>query len=73
MNKAIVYIPLLDEGTPVWRPTEAEEVSDLTFMVLPTANYNPDDEHWAFPPGTIVRCIYEVRSGNTVLVAIEKA
>jgi hypothetical protein len=74
MSKSTIYIYLLDEGTDVWRPTEGEEVAELTFRVLPTPNYNPEDEHWAYPPGILVRCAYKTLSeGKLVLVAVEKA
>jgi hypothetical protein len=72
VNRRIIYIPLLDEGTDVWRPTDGEAVSDLIFRVLPTADYDPQDEHCAFPPGTLVRCVAELREGKEVLVAIER-
>ncbi len=72
MHKSLIYIPLLNEGTNVWRPTEGEKIFDMIFKVLPTPNYDPENELWAFPPGTLVRCIYESKSGETILVAIEK-
>jgi hypothetical protein len=72
MGRSIIYIPLLDEGTQVWRPTEGEVVSDLIFKVLPSANYDVEDEHWAFPPGTLVRCVTELKAGKQVLVAVEQ-
>ena len=71
MNPKIVciFIPLLDEGVPVIRPTSGKKLGDGIFRVLPTENYNPTTETWAFPPGTIVRCVKEVWEGNEVLVA----
>jgi hypothetical protein len=72
VNRSIIDIPLLDEGTAVWRPTEGEAVSGQFFRVLPTAGYDPGDEHWAFPPGTLVRCVAEFREGKEVLVAVER-
>jgi hypothetical protein len=72
MSKSVIYIPLLDEGTQVWRPTEGEEIADMIFRVLPTPNYDPEGEQWAFPPGTIVRCIYKMMDKKVVLVVAEK-
>lgn len=72
MNKSVIYIPLLDEGTEVYRPTEGEEVAPMTFKVLPTLNYDPENEHWAFPPGTQIRCTYVTKLGTRVLLAVEK-
>jgi hypothetical protein len=75
--QSFIYIKLLDEGVDVWRPTQGEMVSVLIFKVLPTKNYDPENEHWEFPPGTIVRCEKKVIYGdyhvaNDVFVAVEK-
>ncbi|MHB1457635.1 MAG: hypothetical protein ACYC0V_12045 [Armatimonadota bacterium] len=51
-----IYIQLLDEGTPTWRPTTGEKKREGVYRVLPTDNYDPEDETWEFLPGTIVRC-----------------
>ncbi len=74
-KQSVIYIPLLDEGVDVWRPTEGEMVADMVFKVLPTETYDPEDEHWEFPPGTIVRCEKQIKHGagsHQVLVAVEK-
>ena len=49
-----IYVQLLDEGSPTARPTEAEELKSGLFKVLPTPDYDPDDEKWEFPPGSLV-------------------
>ncbi len=49
----IIYMPLLDEGTDVWRPVEATRLVDDVYVILGVV---PDDETWAFPPGSRVRC-----------------
>ena len=74
-HRSIIYIYLLDQGVDVWRPTEGEMVADLIFKVLPTDNYDPELEHWEFPPGSIVRCEKHILGdlgGNIVMVAVEK-
>lgn len=68
-----IYIELEDEGTEVWRPTNAVILGNGLFEVLPTPEYDPEDEKWKFPPGSIVRLI-EKRSGSeliSIAVAIE--
>ena len=50
---AIIYMPLLDEGTDVWRPVEATHLSGDLYRVDGTT---PADEKWVFPQGAIVRC-----------------
>lgn len=71
-----VYVRLIDEGTAAWRPTQAEEVGQGLYRLLPTENYDPEDEVWEFPPGAVVRC--EVRTLSDTrprdcLVAIEES
>ncbi len=64
-----IYIELLDEGSPVWRPTQGVELGPNEYLVLPTKNYNPDDEIWAFPPGSRVVCEKKLLSRGEALVA----
>jgi hypothetical protein len=46
-----IYMPLLNEGTDVWRPVAAEHLDGDVFRVVGPV---PDDEEWAFPPGSVV-------------------
>jgi len=69
-----IYIYLEDEGTDVWRPVEAKHLVGDTYEIL-SKNNNPEDEHWRFNKGDIVRC--EARAflnsrPHECLVAIEK-
>ncbi len=64
-----IYIPLLNEGTAVIRPTEGISVGPRMFRVLETPDYDSEDEEWQFPPGSIVECEEEIRIGEVVLVA----
>lgn len=66
-----VYIRLLDEGTEVFRPTLAESLGRGKFKVLPTPNYDPEDEIWEFTPGSIVVCAKQKLEGEEVLVAMK--
>lgn len=66
-----IFIQLLGEGTNVWRPTLAENLGDGLFKVLPTPNYNPEDEVWEFPPGSVVRTVEKSLSNGKALVAIK--
>ena len=65
-----IYMPVLNEGDDVWRPVEAMKITDLGYMVT---EYAPADEEWAFQPGHILRCEERQLSGETHLVAVEKA
>ncbi|MDR3576148.1 MAG: hypothetical protein P4L50_19955 [Anaerolineaceae bacterium] len=72
IKRDLIYIRLLGEGTLVYRPTQGLKIGGLIFKVLPTENYNPEDENWEFPPGTIVRCQKENKGGKEILVAVEE-
>jgi hypothetical protein len=72
-NVRTVYIPLLSEGTLVVRPTQAIGLGGNVYQVLPTSDYDPNDEEWEFPPGTSVECELETWSGQDVLVAKRRA
>ena len=68
-----VYVELINEGTRCIRPTLAEPRDDGNYLLMSTANYDPEDERWQFPPGTLVKCWRETWSGGEVLVARERA
>ena len=50
-----IFVRLLDEGTEVSRPTEALDLGNGLLKLLPTPDYDPEDETWEFQPGSIVR------------------
>ncbi len=64
-----IYVALLDEGTDVWRPVQATELTNGVFRIAPTKP--PNDEVWEFEPGATVRCERRHLSGGSALVAIE--
>lgn len=65
-----ILVRLLDEGTDCSRPTRGVNVGPGLFKLLPTESYDPEDEHWEFPPGAIVR-VKEVRNADrTYLLAV---
>ncbi|MGQ0526424.1 MAG: hypothetical protein ACT4OY_00100 [Alphaproteobacteria bacterium] len=70
----IVYVKLLEEETPVARATEAVDLGNGLYKLLPTPDYDPGDEVWEFLPGSIVRCetTNEYRDKN-ILLAVERA
>jgi hypothetical protein len=68
-----VFVPLLNEGTPVVRPAKAVKLGQDMYQILPTGDYDPDDEEWEFPPGSVVECVLEARNGRAILVARKRA
>ncbi len=66
----LIYVRLLDEGTPVMRPTRGVPLGGDTYRLLPTKDYDAQDETWQFLPGTVVTGAWETTSGGaSVLVA----
>jgi len=67
-----VYVPLLDEGTPTIRGTQAIPLGGDLYRILPTPDYDPEDETWEFLPNSVVRCIRMTDSKESYLQAIER-
>jgi hypothetical protein len=65
---ATIYMPLLNEGTDIWRPVEAAPVGPDNYMV---EGDMPDDEEWMFAPGSLVRCQLRTLSLGECLVAVQ--
>jgi hypothetical protein len=70
MNKpTTIYVELLEEGTDCWRPVESEHLGGDLYRITGEV---PDDEVWAFGPGSIVKCRVQTFSeGRPALVAYE--
>jgi hypothetical protein len=65
-----VFVPLLGEGVPVWRPVAALRVSEHTYVIADAAS---SDEEWQFAPGSTVRCEpHTFQDGSEGLVAVEQ-
>jgi hypothetical protein len=71
MKNQEIYVILLDEGTDTIRPTKAEVLPNGLYKLLPTPNYDPEDEHWEFPPGSIVKGIWRESEDIKLLLAIK--
>ena len=67
-----IFIPLLNEGTDVLRPTQGQVLGSNEVEVLPTPDYDPTVEEWEFPPGSKVRWVTEMRGGRELLVARQR-
>jgi hypothetical protein len=66
-----MQMPLLNEGTDVWRPVE---VTPLAGAVYRVEGPQPDDETWEFEPGTLVECKWKKFSdGELKLVPARRA
>jgi len=65
-----IYVPLLDEGTDVWRPASAEHIRDDVYRITSEPS---EDEYWKFSAWQLVRCRQQKLSGGDCLVAYESA
>jgi hypothetical protein len=71
-NEIRLYVPLLNEGTDVLRPTTGVVLDSGVVCICATHDYNPEFETWAFLPGSKVRCVSECRGGREILVARQR-
>lgn len=66
-----IYVSLLEEGTPTRRSTTTERISEDLYRVLTNDNYDPEDEMWEFPPGSIVRLEQRTFENEVYLKAVK--
>lgn len=55
MKHLTIYVKLVDELIPVWRPVKAELISDNVYRIVDQP-YQRDIEEWEFQPGERVVC-----------------
>ncbi|MGB4101342.1 MAG: hypothetical protein WBK91_05500 [Alphaproteobacteria bacterium] len=69
----VVHVQLLEEGTATARPTQAVPLENGLYKLLPTPDYDPEDEVWEFPPGAVVRCQWKkTADAENILLAYEQ-
>jgi len=64
-----IYVNSLVEGPPSTRLTQALDLGNGLFELLPATGDDPEVEHWEFQPGSIVRGKEVHRDGETFLLA----
>jgi len=69
MKTATIFVELIGEATPCWRPVEAEQLSDNSFRII---DAKPEDEIWKFDRGDVVRCKLDPFHDGSGLVAYMK-
>jgi len=67
-----IFVELLDEGTPTMRGTQAIDLGNGLYEVLPTPDYDPEDEVWEFLPGSVVMLEKRVGYPGEYLLAVAK-
>lgn len=71
-TRRLIYVRLLNEGIDVSRPTEAVDLGEGLFKILLTRDYDPEDEEWEFPAGSIVECERVQSAEGEYLLAVKK-
>jgi hypothetical protein len=70
LKMSIIYVRLLGEGVEVYRPVAASMVSTATYILGGADVYDPENEEWEFPPGSLVNVQEKTLNGDVVLVAV---
>jgi hypothetical protein len=65
-----IYVYIRKEGTDVWRPVEAVESEDGTFLITSPP---VEDQEWQFPSGSRVKCEQRKFESGSALVAVRYA
>jgi len=77
VQKETIHIALLDEVIPVWRPASALRVGPRIFVVLLKQPFEYEGEEWEYPPGSVVVCEKQTKSGGggmfEVMIAVSHA
>lgn len=69
----VVYVQLLGEGTRVFRPAKAELIGPNTARLHAPDDYDPENEEWEFPPGTVIVWELQSLSDGPARVAVARA
>ncbi len=62
-----IYVKLLDEGIDVWRPVEAEKISEDVYRLVET---HDETEVWEFETGSVVRVEARALASGKSIVAV---
>ena len=66
-----IFMPLANEGIDVWRPVEAYHIGGDVYIVLRSGVYDPAEEEWEFPPGSVVVCEKRMTPDGEILAAVK--
>jgi hypothetical protein len=70
LTEIFVYLP--DEQVDVWRPIQAEHLSENVYRIVEQP-YDKEDETWQFEPGDKVVCELISSSEGRILAAMRRA
>lgn len=72
LQEEVIYVPMRNEGTSVWRPMWADRMDSGAYRVKSFPGYDPNDEELEFVTCDIVICEVRQLSGGKVLVATSR-
>jgi hypothetical protein len=64
-----IYVKLLNEGIEVYRPVNADCLSNGCYQLKGFDIFDPEDEQWEFLPGSLVKATTRESDGESILVA----
>jgi hypothetical protein len=75
LNEEIIYVQIINEAVPVWRPLWADRLKENVYRIKSFAVFDPNDEfeELEFKPDEIVICERQKKSEGHCLVAIKKS
>ena len=68
-SSTTIYVKLVGEDLDVWKPVQAEHLTERRYRVSKSEASNSID-HLEFKPGTIVICEEFMKNGKQVLKAV---
>ncbi len=72
-GKIKIYVQLLEEGSDTILGTTADDLGNGTYRLLPTPEYDPEDQIWEFLPGSVVRIKeHKLLTGEKIWYAFEE-
>lgn len=72
MHPITIYVKLIDEPVPMWRPVKAELIGGNIYQIVPQP-YDREIEQWEFQPGDRVVCESIALSEGATLAAVRLA
>lgn len=72
MSYEIIFVSMKNEGTEVWRPMKAINIRDKVYKIIGYSDSNDEEDELEFEPGEIVICEIQNKSGEEILIAIDR-
>ncbi len=71
MTSTTIYVKLIDEPVPAWRPVKAEQIGGNVYLIV-VQPYDRSIEQWEFQPGERVVCETLLLTDGPTLAAVRR-